>query len=233
MIGIGGQIIGGYLMGQSQREQMLEDRKFKQQQLKMMMDAQKLKEQKEARLFEQQMSENASLDALYNGVLSKYGFNGAQPSAQGQSGTQLRFDDSFGPESSAAQDSQTPQGPDVAGLMADPIALAILKKKTGVDWLGAANANRQQGAEQRHWVEFLYRQHNDALNRQLKGGAGTWDEVDAPGGGQVPVFRPSNPQAYSGGLGVQPPNLGGGAPAADHCGLLVALYRVEIRAGTH
>ncbi len=217
LIGIGGQIVGGFLLGQQQREQRMQENEMKQKQIDQMLKMAQAREKREERLFEKQMSEKNASAPLMQAVLSKYGI-GVQQAESGDGGTGLKYGETFGKDSSAAEAASAPKGPDIAGLMSDPLALALLKHGTGVDWLGAGTAYRQQITENRHANEFLYKMLND--ERQLKARAGEVDYVERDVGGgvkeRVPVFK--NPRLAAqfnggggGGLGAVPPQLGGGA----------------------
>ncbi len=195
LIGIGGQIVGGFLLGQQQREQRMQDAEVKQKQIDQMLKFAQAREKREERLFEKQMGEKESAAPLMQAVLSKYGI-GVQPAPAGDSGTGLKYGETFGKDSSAAEASATPQGPDIAGLMSDPLALALLKHGTGVDWLGAGNAARQNQEFQLN----LYK-------AQREGTQGSWVDIPDGAGGVAKVWQPKfgGPSVGGGVGGYQPP----------------------------
>jgi hypothetical protein len=153
------------------------------------------RDKREERLFEKQMSEKDSASPLLQAVLSKYGIGVQQP-ASTDSGTGLKYGETFGAESSAAESASAPKGPDIAGLMSDPLALALLKHGTGVDWLGAGNAARQN----QQFQLDLYKAQRDQSQ-------GSWVDMPDGAGGVRKVWQPKygGPGAGAGGGGYQPP----------------------------
>lgn len=212
MLAVGGNIIGSFLLGQQQREARLEDQKFKQQQLKMMIDAQKIKDAKEERAAAAEERKQNLFASIFGPELA-----GGNEVPANSSNSGLKFGETFGNDSS--QTTQPKPQSRLLDIMSDPIKAAALKEMTGVDFLGAHNALRMGMAEQRQLMEFLWRQGKEQRDRQFQAGQGTYTTQEVPGGGTVPVFRPSNPTAAAqfgiGGspaLGKQPPQLAAGAP---------------------
>ena len=218
MMAIGGQLIGGYLMGQQQREARLEEQKLKQQQMKIMMEAAKLKNAQAERTAAAEERKQQLLASIFGPELA----GGQQAQAQPSSGSGLQFGTTFGAESSQATQPK-PQSR-LLDIISDPLKAAALKEMTGVDMLGAHNAmrqgqaeQRQQLAEMRQQLEFQWRQLEAEKTRAMQAGQGSYQMRDLPGGGQAPVFFPSNPSAAMQygkgggvGLGAAPPQLGAG-----------------------
>lgn len=203
MMAIGGQLIGGYLMGQQQREARLEEQKLKQQQMKMMMEAAKLKNAQAERTAAAEERKQQLLASIFGPELA----GGQQAQAQPTSGSGPQFGTTFGVESSQATQPK-PQSR-LLDIISDPLKAAALKEMTGVDMLGAHNAMRQGQAEQRQMLEHMYRMQRDQTNWQREDfyrGQETHPPLPITGaGGTESVVYPKKYQ-----LGQQPPVLGGG-----------------------
>ncbi len=216
MLAIGGQIIGGYLMGQQQREQQQEQMKLKQQEQKMLMDAAKLKSQREERelkIKEQEAQAQATRAAnaapFVNAIYSKHGITPSAPANAGGGG--LQFGNSFGPESSQASQPQQPQILDILSKL-DPMEAYILKEHTGLDWPGMVKLHRELETEKRNQQEFDYRRQRDQTiwgREDFYKGQETHPgvTVTSPTGSESVIYPPK----YN--LGARPPALGAG-PAA-------------------
>jgi hypothetical protein len=184
-----GNAVGSFLLGKEKREARLEDQKLKQQQLKIMVDSQKIKDAKEQRITD-----------LLSFVLGPDLSGGEAPATGGQPATPqggLQFGETFGAESSSATQPQPQQKRRLTDILAgDPLKAAILKAVTGVDFLGASNAQRQQ-------VETLL--NLQRFNRDAS--QGKWEKLSDGKGGTVDVWQPRFGGPAGGGAvgGYQPP----------------------------
>lgn len=189
LMAVGGNIIGGYLMGKAQREQRLEDAEIKQKQLKMLMDAQKLKDAKEERAAAAEERKVQILNSIFGPELTAQPQSG-QPS---ESASGLKFGDTFGSESSSA--TQPQPKPRLVDILSDPLKSAVLKEMTGVDFLGAANAQRQNMQAMLDMAKY---------NREAS--QGTWVDMPDGTGGTAKIWQPKFGGPGNGAVGgYQPP----------------------------
>ena len=168
-----GNVIGGYLMGQQQREARLEQAKLEQQKLKIMMDAQKLKDSADERKAAAEERKAATRQKLIELELQAAGIPSltADPSA---GGSQLQFDESFGDQSTAAQSrAAAPKKQSLLDILAErPVLSQLLKEEVGTDYPAAIEAQRRA-------KEDAWRRQNDIINLMVRAGAGSYvDEQD-------------------------------------------------------
>jgi hypothetical protein len=192
MAGIAGNVIGGYLMGQQQREARREQAELEQKKLKMLLDAQKIKdaaEERRLKLDERKAAEeerkSVTRQKLIDGRLQQHGW----PSTSQGAGQGLQFDESFGDQSTTSQQATANKRSLVDILSDDPELALLIKEETGTDYPAAVEARRKAQSD-------LWRQQTDVLNLMVRSGAGTYvDEQDPQTGAIRSTFRLTNPSA--------------------------------------
>src|SRR5574343_1732708 len=134
MAGIAGNVIGGYLKGQQQREARREQAELEQKKLKMLLDAQKIRDAAEERKLKneerkaaEEERKSVTRQKLIDGRLQQHGW----PSTSQGAGQELQFHESFGDQSTTSQQATANKRSLVDILSDDPELALLIKEETG------------------------------------------------------------------------------------------------------
>ena len=232
--GMAGNLIGGYLMGQRQREMQMENQELEQKKLKILMDAQKIKDAAEERRAAKEEREAGVLDQIIQMQMGKALQQRGAPADTTAAAPVMRspgldYGDSFGADSTSARNAAPPATPAVSIedlVMNDPVLAVALEKRTSIPWTKVVEAKRKAMDSTREDKKFDWQQGMDLLRGQ---GVTYVDTVDPATGVTRKVAMPTNPalagmrpggipqmggapppQGAPAGLGQRPPMMGGG-----------------------
>lgn len=224
LTGLAGNILGGYLLGQNQRQMQMENQEIEQKKLKILMDAQKIKDAKEERAAAEEERKAATRQKLIEMGLANHGLGtDLMPTSTSGPG----FGVGFGEDSDASRAAQTTPRPNglVDILASDPLLAFVLKEETGMDLPGMVEARRKATSDERDERKFGWQRDMDLLRGQgvtyiktKDPATGIERDVPMPTNPALAGMRPGMPmmgggippQAPPAGLGSRPPVIGGG-----------------------